>query len=93
MTSLDISNFEIKSVAYYAILISMFEGCKNLKYLNFFKLYDDMNNYYTRIFENTPENMVICLSEFFNPTLKTIFNNKTCGVITCDKNWETKQKK
>jgi len=35
---LDISNFEIKSVAYYAILISMFEGCKNLRYLNIFKL-------------------------------------------------------
>ena len=94
LTSLNISNFDTSSVQHMGIFDSMFEGCKNLRYLNIFKLQDIIIPFYYRnILKKTPENMVICLPETKTYDLKTIFLNKTCGVITCDENWKKQQKK
>ena len=99
LTSLDISNFDTTSVNMVGIFDSMFEGCKNLRYLNIANLYfiDGMGMQVIfslgNIFKNTPENMVICLPVSNAYYLKKIFRNKTCGVITCDEDWEIKQKK
>ena len=94
LTSLNISNFDTSSVNMMGVLDFMFEGCKNLRYLNIFKLESMRSDFYYRdIFKNTPENMVICLSKKYEYKLKLIFSNKTCGVITCDEDWEIKQKK
>ena len=92
LTSLNISNFDTNSINFLGVLFGMFEGCKNLRYLNVLKLQGSPSYfYYENIFKNTPENMVICFSD--NVPLYFIFRNKTCGVITCDENWEKKQKK
>ena len=79
------------------VLYSMFSGCNNLQYLNIKDLYEDFwnpnGNNYNNIFENNPQNMVICMPDKAY-LLKTLFSkNITCGVIDCSENWKQKQKK
>ena len=69
----------------------MFAECKNLKYLNF---KGNSKADYESMFANTPENMVACFpDDSENESLRTLFAEKTCEVIDCSGNWETKQKK
>ena len=79
------------------ILWSMFSGCNNLQYLNIKDIYEDIwttqDGIYNNIFENNPQNMVICIPDDAYK-LKSFFSkNITCGVIDCTGNWENKQKK
>ena len=46
------------------------------------------------MFVNTPDNMVACFhDDSENRDLKTLFSEKTCEVVDCSDDWETKQKK
>ena len=68
-----------------------------MQYLNIKDLYEDFwnpnENSYNNIFENNPQNMVICMPDNAYQ-LKTFFSkNITCGVIDCSENWKQKQKK
>ena len=92
----DISNFASNTDNYILLLIVfMFEGCKNLRYVNFKKLDELSGNNYDNdyILDDTPNNMVICLPKSGASKLKAIFSEKDCGVIDCSDNWEEKQKK
>ena len=52
----------------------------------------DYDYLYLLEFDNTPQNLVMCITDSA-PRLKTIFSNRTCGVIDCSENWEANQKK
>ena len=75
----------------------MFSGCNNLQYVNLRGIYEfygeDEGGRYNNIFENNPQNMVICMPDNAY-ILKSFFSqNITCGVIDCTGNWKKKQKK
>ena len=92
LTSLYIPNLlKTDNSALLFYMQSMFEGCKNLKYLNF---KGSSQSEYDNIFNNTPDNMVACFpDDSENRDLRTLFSQKTCEVIDCSDDWETKQKK
>ena len=92
LTSLYIPNLlKTGNNAYQFFMDSMFEGCKNLKYLNF---KGSSKSSYDNMFVNTPDNIVACFpDDSENRDLKTLFSEKTCEVIDCSDDWETKQKK
>ena len=94
LTSLNLSNFDINiNYGGYLRMESMFQDCKNLGYLNLIKYSEPNPEYffYDNILDNTPQNMVICLSDYGTSKLKTIFSNKSCAVLSCDDNWKIKQ--
>ena len=91
LTSLDLSNFVKTETSNTYIMYYMFMNCENLRYLKFAgksgSVFDDM-------FYNTPENMVGCFPQNYqNRDLITLFTNKSCEVLDCSDDWETKQKK
>ena len=92
LTSLNIPNLvKTDSKAYLILMEGMFEECKNLKYLN---LKGCSKSSYDDMFVNTPENMVACFpDDSENSSLRKLFSEKTCEVIDCSEDWETKQKK
>ena len=60
LISLDLSNIA-PSDFQLMIMTSMFEGCKNLRYVNLEKYnYIGNNDYYYNMFDGTPDNLVIC---------------------------------
>ena len=97
LITLDISNFAVcKSATMACIMEHMFTGCINLRYVNFKSLYEyTYNNLFSvfEIFDDTPQNMVICLPDGGASNIKSKFSEKECGIIDCSDNWEEKQKK
>ena len=62
----------------------MFDGCKNLEYINLknFHINDNINNVNNiNIFIGIPENIFICLDEKREPTLSSLIKHKTCATI------------
>ena len=95
LTSLDLSHFNTSQVTYIS---DMFSNCKNLEYINLYnftgeKLYDD-SLYYENMFNNIPDNAVICIQENNNNSkIVNQIKNKTCIKIDCSENWRLIQKK
>ena len=91
LTSLDLSNF-VKTDTYNTyFMYYMFMNCENLRYLKFASKSDSV---YDGMFYNTPENMVGCFPQNSqNRDLIALFTNKSCEVLDCSEDWETKQKK
>ena len=99
ITYLDISNLGKNnpkgsySNTGFILMRQIFQNCNNLRYLNWKNLKEYSYNYlYLTVFKNTPQNLVICITDSASD-LKTIFSNRTCGVIDCSENWEANQKK
>ena len=91
LTSLDLSNFDTSKVS---DMNFMFSGCINLEYINLIKFDENELKSYNNIFDNVPENIVICINELkarskILPQIKEI----TYHTIDCTNNWKTKQKK
>ena len=74
----------------------MFNGCTNLKYINMKnfneKNLDDEQNNYFDLFNNVPEDVVVCINETNNknkifPQIK----QKKCYNLDCSDDWKTKK--
>ena len=96
LTSLDLSNFESSLVT---IICFMFFGCINLEYINL-KNFNEKNidlnipPFFSNIFDQVPNNIVICINE--TNVINTIYpqiKNKTCFINDCSDNWKKKQLK
>ena len=74
LTSLDLSNFDTSSVTW---IESMFDLCTNLKYLNFKNLKENEGDFkYDNMFNETPDNIIICIDENIAPNIFQLINNK-----------------
>ena len=79
LSSLNLSNFNISKVEY---MDDIFYGCSQLVYLNI-KNFIDHNSFYPyHIFEEVPDNIVVCLGENSNKIL-TLLNEKKNYKIDC----------
>ena len=96
LTSLDISNFN--SINMY-IMNHTFTNCKNLGYVNFKNFRKPGGGSWSgdweldNVLDNTPQNMVMCFTESRAGEFNEIFSSKTCKLIDCSENWQSKQKK
>ena len=91
LTSINLSNFDTSQVTNMSY---MFDGCISLEYINLYNFVETKLSYATDMFNNTPENFVICINE--NTTKEYILNKirtKSCYTIYCGENWKSKQKK
>ena len=91
LSSLDLSNFDTTKVVY---MHYMFYGCINLEYINM-KNFNDINlEKYQNIFNDVPENIVICINESItNNKILPQIKNKACHIIECSNDWNSRQKK
>ena len=90
LTSLDLSNFDTSQTIY---LHSMFNGCLSLKYLNI-KNFNFSLPKVDYIFNNVPENILICLEENnINYNISLELGKRKCYNIDCSKDWNSKIKK
>ena len=60
MTSLDLSNFDTSQVE---TTLSMFFHCSNLQYINLNNFDESKLNDVRNMFENVPDDVVICMKE------------------------------
>ena len=99
LTTLNLSNFKSSSLTSYD---TMFLNCINLEYINLYNFNEGKLK--SNMFENMPNNLVICIKTNMNNVLhiynNTSYNksysdliNKNCFIIDCTKDWKTKQKK
>ena len=75
---------------------NMFDGCTNLEYINLknFKEISLSYDYYSDLFNNVPNNIVVCLNK--NNSQNEIYpqiSNKICHIEDCTDNWKLNQKK
>ena len=89
LTSLNLSNFNTTNVKN---MDSMFSGCSSLEYINLKNFIENELLTIDKIFEQVPENVVVCLNDNSNSILSAI-NNKACHTTDCSENWEIEQKK
>ena len=84
LTSLNLSNFDTSNLSWMG---NMFNGCVNLAYLNLQNFREvkesiTINN----VFNNTPDNIVICLNRESAPKLVELITTKNyenCTTIYC----------
>ena len=73
---------------------SMFKGCLSLEYINLQNVIETNKiQNINEIFQNTPENLVICLEEGNTPILTNLIKEKSCYTIYCGDDWIKQQKK
>ena len=93
LTSLELSHFDTSKVTR---MDNMFKGCFNLTYINI-KNFNEINliaGYYSNIFENIPDNAIICLNANNNKNIiLSQIQNINCYTIDCTDDWKLKEKK
>ena len=89
LTSLNLSNFNTSIVIYMSFL---FTGCLKLQYINLKNFLENMLIFYSNIFNNVPNNIVVCINESNNNIISQLAN-KICYVNYCLDDWQSKQKK
>ena len=91
LTSIDLSNFDTNKVN---AIFYLFQNCFNLEYINIKNFNENSYNNYKEMFDEIPDNVVICVNENdISDKLLPQINNKTCHLIDCSDNWKSKQKK
>jgi surface protein len=96
LTSLNISNFK---TSMNTCVNGLFQGCTNLGYINMINFNDNgltsSSTYYSNIFEDVPDNVVICINKDNPNNIKVVnqIHNIACSIIDCSDNWMLKQKK
>ena len=93
LTSLNLSNFITSKVTWTE---HMFDGCINLEYINMINFNENCldSRYYSNMFKNVPNNIVVCINK--NNILTKIYsqiNRIKCHIEDCSDNWKLKQKK
>ena len=73
----------------------MFHGCTNLEYINMISFNEISldSNYYSNMFKNVPNNIVVCINKDNIPKIYPQIENKTCHIEDCTDNWKLKQNK
>ena len=91
LSSLDLSNFNTSKLKR---IFSMFEGCINLEYIDIKNFQEDnLNISFTySIFDNVPDNIIICINNNTSIILEEIKKLK-CYTIACPSNWKLVHKK
>ena len=92
LTSLNLSNFITSKVTWTE---HMFDGCTKLEYINIINFNEISlgNRYYSYMFNNVPNNIVVCINK--NNILTKIYsqiNRTKCHIEDCTDNWKLKQK-
>ena len=92
LTSINLSNFDSSNLVQ---IDSMFSGCLNLEYINLQKLIETnkINGIFDYVFENIPENVIICLDKEKAPNLTSLITQKSCYSIYCGDDWINHRKK
>jgi surface protein len=90
LTSLDLSNFKMEAVIN---LDSIFSGCKELKFINFYNYNEHLINELREIFSDTPKDLILCINKGNNLGLLTFhFTFKQCFITDCKFEEYTKRK-
>ena len=89
LKTINLINFDISNVKN---MDSMFSGCSNLEYINLKNFIENDSLSANSIFDQVPDNVVICLNNNSNIILTKI-KEKACYTIDCSDNWKTEQKK
>ena len=90
LTSLDLSSLDSSQVEW---MNYMFDGCLYLEYINMKNFKEDNLRGYHDMFNNVPENVVLCLDDNNNIQIISQLNDKSCYIIDCSDNWEINQEK
>ena len=91
LTSINLSNFYTSECVK---MESIFIGCKNLEYINIENFNSSTYEEFHSIFEQVPENVVICIKEdYYNDKILDQIKSKACYNIDCSWDWRLKQKK
>ena len=71
-----------------------FDGCINLEYINLINFRENNlnKNFSYSIFDNVPDNIVLCINDNINIILDEIKKIK-CYSLNCSDNWQLAQKK
>ena len=89
LNSLNLSNFDTSNVVDMG---NLFSGCSNLEYVNLKNFREESISTKEDIFNQVPDNIVVCLNNDSNIILSQI-QQKDCYTIDCSDNWEINQKK
>jgi len=89
LTSLDLSSFDTSQVEW---MNSMFDGCVYLEYINMKNFKEDNLRVYHDMFNNVPENVVLCINDN-NIQILSQLNDKDCYIIDCSDDWKINQNK
>ena len=91
LNSLNLSTFDTSKVQEMS---QMFKGCEKLEYINLKNFNEIRLNSYNNIFDNIPDNVVVCVNEnnIQNKILPQL-KEKICYTNYCSENWKSKQKK
>ena len=90
LSSLNISNFDFSQVTDIACF---FRNCTNLEYFNMIKFNKRSLNWDVEMFDNIPNNIVICIGYIDNNAIYKNIKSKKCLMIDCSENWKINQKK
>ena len=90
LTSINLSNINTWSTTW---MQSMFEGCINLEYINLKNVIENEKLNFTNIFNDVPEDIVVCLNVTNAPNLTKLIKEKICHKIDCSYDWLSKKKK
>jgi len=94
LTSLNLSNFDTSKVE---DISQMFYGCTNLEYINMINFNENSlikdSAYYSNMFINVPNNIVVCVNQYNIPQIYSQIENKVCYSEDCSNDWKLKQNK
>ena len=95
LTSLNLSNFDTSKVEK---IYNLLNGCTNLEYINMLNFNESSlsseSNYYSNIFNNVPNNIVLCINKINIPTkIYEQISAITCRREDCSDDWKLHQKK
>ena len=88
LSSLDLSNFNTLKVQY---MNNMFSGCSKLEYFNLNNFIENNSLTVTNIFNNVPDNIVLCLNGNSAQILGQI-TDKNSYTLDCSDDWKIYQK-
>ena len=89
LISINLTNFDISKVTN---MDSMFSGCSRLEYINLKSFIENESLSANNIFDQIPDNVVICLNNISNIIFNKI-KTKDCYTIDCSDDWRIEQKR
>jgi len=84
LSILNLSNFDTSKVTH---MESMFDGCQKLEYINLKNFIENESLSVTYIFDNVPNNVIVCINENSNK-IKTQIEKKSNYIIDCSDNYK-----
>ena len=85
LISLDLSYFITSKVTQ---MIGMFFDCVYLEYINMNNFEETILDSASAMFQNIPENVVVCINTDNNRKIFSVLGGKRCYVLDCSNNWK-----